>query len=110
MKLVHQRVKAGKTQTVTPLEHLELLEEGSPGGAQIIDLTELLKRSLKKPGSKATAGEDDAAVVKGETPAKKKPAAGAASEKNSKPSAKTATANARVAAAQKTAAPRRKAA
>ena len=46
MKLVEQRVKAGKTETVTPLEHLD---EDAKGGAQIIDLTELLKRSLKKP-------------------------------------------------------------
>ena len=110
MKLVHQRVKAGKTQTVVPLEHLEHLEEGSPGGAQIIDLTELLKRSLKKPGSRATEGGDEAAVASDETPAKKKPAAGAASEKSSKSSAKTATTNARVTAAQKPSARRRKAA
>ena len=46
LKLVEQRVKAGKTESVTPLEHLE---EGAATGAQIIDLTELLKRSLKKP-------------------------------------------------------------
>ena len=52
LKLVGQRVKAGKTESVTPLEHLE---EGAAGGAQIIDLTELLKRSLKPPaGSKLT--------------------------------------------------------
>ncbi len=53
MKLVEQRVKAGKTESVTPLEHLQ---EGAAGGAQIIDLTELLKRSLKTPaGSKAAS-------------------------------------------------------
>ncbi len=46
MKLVEQRVKAGKTASVTPLEPLD---EDAKGGAQIIDLTELLKRSLKKP-------------------------------------------------------------
>ena len=51
MKLVNQRVKAGKTESVTPLEHFQ---EGAAGGAQIIDLTELLKRSLKTPaGSKS---------------------------------------------------------
>ena len=49
MKLVDQRVKAGKTESVTPLEHLD---ESAAGGAQIIDLTELLKRSLKKPVEK----------------------------------------------------------
>ncbi len=86
MKLVHQRVKAGKTETVTPLEHVE--EESNQGGAKIIDLTELLKRSLKKPG----AG----------SPAKK------ATSSAAKPAAKTATRTR--SAAHKTAAPRRKAA
>ena len=52
LKLVEQRVKAGKTESVTPLEHLE---ESAAGGAQIIDLTELLKRSLKKPADSKTA-------------------------------------------------------
>ena len=46
MKLVDQRVKAGQTESVTPLEHVD---EGATGGAQIIDLTELLKRSLRRP-------------------------------------------------------------
>ncbi|MDB5891719.1 MAG: Ku protein [Polaromonas sp.] len=48
MRLVEQRVKAGQTETVTPLEDASDI---SQGGAQVIDLTELLKRSLKKPGS-----------------------------------------------------------
>ena len=52
MKLVNQRVKAGKTASVTPLEHFE---EGAAAGAQIIDLTELLKRSLKNPAGKSAA-------------------------------------------------------
>ena len=52
MKLVNQRVKAGKTESVTPLEHFE---EGAATGAQIIDLTELLKRSLKNPAGKSAA-------------------------------------------------------
>ena len=50
MKLVARRVKAGKTETVTALEPVE---GGTTGGAQIIDLTELLKRSLKKSDGKA---------------------------------------------------------
>ena len=63
LKLVEQRVKAGKTESVMPLEHLE---ESAAGGAQIIDLTELLKRSLKNPaGSKPAV----------KTVAAKKPAA-----------------------------------
>ena len=52
MKLVNQRVKAGKTESVTPLEHFE---EGAATGAKIIDLTELLKRSLKNPPGKSVA-------------------------------------------------------
>ena len=66
MKLVDQRVKAGKTETVTPLEHLE---EGDAGqnSAQIIDLTELLKRSLKKPVGKTASASD--APAKGAKPA-----------------------------------------
>ncbi len=101
MKLVHQRVKAGKTETVTPLEHVE--ESGS-GGAQIIDLTELLKRSLKKPGAKAgkaAVEEDDDESADDAAPAKKKTASAAAAKKT--------TAKSR-AAPHKSAAPRRKAA
>ena len=63
MKLVEQRVKAGKTESVTPLEHVD---EGATGGAQIIDLTELLKRSLKTPAGSKPATK---------TAAAKKPAA-----------------------------------
>ena len=59
LKLVEQRVKAGKTQSVTPLERLD---EIANGGAQIIDLTELLKRSLSKAtGSKAESPKKAAA-------------------------------------------------
>ncbi|MES2511993.1 MAG: Ku protein [Pseudomonadota bacterium] len=89
MKLVHQRVKAGKTETVTPLEHVE---ESASGGAQIIDLTELLKRSLKKPGASSSA-----------SPAKK------ATRSAAKPAAAKTAAKTR-SAAHKTSAPRRKAA
>ena len=52
MKLVDQKVKAGKTESVTPQQPHE---EARSGGAQIIDLTELLKRSLKKPGADVKA-------------------------------------------------------
>ncbi len=58
MKLVAQRVKAGKTETVSPLEHVD---EAAAGSAQVIDLTELLKRSLKKPG--ISAGEPESAAA-----------------------------------------------
>lgn len=73
MALVRQRVKAGKTETVTPLEHLD---EDGPGGAQIIDLTELLKRSLKKTaptsvGNRATRAVAKTAVAKSSAAAAK---------------------------------------
>lgn len=52
MKLVEQKVNAGKTESVTPQQPQE---DAGSGGAQIIDLTELLKRSLKKPGTEPKA-------------------------------------------------------
>ena len=54
MKLVEQRVKAGKTETVTPFENKEA---NAADGAQIIDLTELLKRSLKDSAANKPAGK-----------------------------------------------------
>ncbi len=48
------KIKAGNTESVTPLEPMET----SDGGAQILDLTELLKRSLKKPAA-GKAGQED---------------------------------------------------
>ncbi len=62
LKLVDQRVKAGNTESVTPLE---TVEEGATGGAQIIDLTELLKRSLnKKPAGSAPVASKKTAAKK----------------------------------------------
>jgi len=47
MKLVAQRVKAGKTATVSTLETNTASDSGGSGGsAEIIDLTDLLRRSL----------------------------------------------------------------
>ena len=66
MKLVDQRVKAGKTASVAPLEHVD---ESVQGSAQIIDLTELLKRSLRKPG-----GENKNQAAESTPAAKEKPA------------------------------------
>ena len=51
MKLVQAKAKAGKTEAVEPMEEAPAKE----GGAQVIDLTELLRRSL--PGGKAAAGK-----------------------------------------------------
>jgi DNA end-binding protein Ku len=57
MALVEKRAKAGKTATVTEPE-----EELPEGGADIIDLTELLKRSLKggKPPVRVSAATKEA--------------------------------------------------
>ncbi|MBX3585177.1 MAG: Ku protein [Ramlibacter sp.] len=52
MALVKRKVKAGETETVTPIEPQE---PPGAGGAQIIDLTELLQRSLRKGDGKGAA-------------------------------------------------------
>ncbi|MBJ2158614.1 non-homologous end joining protein Ku [Variovorax sp. IB41] len=85
MKIVQKKVKAGDTETVIQPE-----EEAPEESSNVIDLTELLKRSLKG-GKAAKAG----------TPASKKRGAGAAAK-----SAGTA----RKAASKKTSAKARKAA
>ena len=105
MKLVDQRVKAGKTETVTPLEDTH----ESQGSAQIIDLTELLKRSLKKPaGGKAAAEVDDDSEDADEPGGK----TGAASKIAKKPSKqpKRAAAARTSSTATKTAVPKKRAA
>jgi DNA end-binding protein Ku len=77
MKLVDQRVKAGKTASVTPLEPLD---ESVQGSAQIIDLTELLKRSLKKPGGEKKAEPAESAPATKEKPAGTKKSAATAAK------------------------------
>lgn len=61
LRLVDKKVKAGQTETVTQPEPEE--SQSSEGrGAKIIDLTELLQRSLRKGGgktAKAAADEED---------------------------------------------------
>ena len=51
MKLVETKAKAGDTETVTKLEEAP----SSHTGAEVIDLTELLKRSLQGKGAAATS-------------------------------------------------------
>ncbi len=68
MKLVHQKVKAGKTETVIQPQE-DAPEAGK--GADILDLTELLKRSLR--GGARTPATKAAAPAK--RPAAKKAAA-----------------------------------
>lgn len=67
LDLVEQKVKAGDTASVTPIEP----QEQTGASATIYDLTELLQRSLNKGG------------------ADKKPAAKTTAAKSSKPAAKT---------------------
>jgi DNA end-binding protein Ku len=56
-KLVKQKVKAGKTETVAPLEDTA----SEAGTSNVIDLTELLAKSLakRKPGTAAKSSTGD---------------------------------------------------
>jgi len=81
MKLVEAKAGAGETQAVT---RLESAPAGASGGADIIDLTELLKRSLKGGKAAAQAPEAPAAPVKAAATVKaavRKPAAKATARK-----------------------------
>lgn len=63
MKLVDKKVKAGKTETVIEPE------EEAPESSNVIDLTELLQRSLK--GGAKAAGKASSKTAAMKTPAKK---------------------------------------
>jgi DNA end-binding protein Ku len=79
MALVERKAKAGKLETVTQLEASDDSAEGAEGrGAQILDLTELLQRSLRKGGS--AAGDD--------APKPKRPPAKTAAKKPARPAGK----------------------
>ena len=86
LRLVDKKVKAGQTETVTQPEPEE--GQSSEGkGAKIIDLTELLQRSLRnKGGGKAKAAADDEDDEEEEPAPRAKPAA-----KKRKPAAKAAS-------------------
>jgi DNA end-binding protein Ku len=78
MALVKRKAKEGKLESVVQPEEGE--EPQARSGAKIIDLTELLQRSLRKGGSeapKAKAAPKTRASAK--TPARKKAAAKSAS-------------------------------
>jgi len=81
--LAAQRVKAGKTEKVAPLEDAGAVSSGG----NVVDLTELLKKSLatRKTGGDATARAPAAAAGARKTAAKKNAPARAA---KSAPSAK----------------------
>jgi DNA end-binding protein Ku len=73
MRLVDRKVAAGDTETVTQPASAE---DDGRGSAKIIDLTELLQRSLRK-GAKAVAAppeDDEEEAPAAKTAARKKPA------------------------------------
>jgi DNA end-binding protein Ku len=72
MALVEKKVKAGKTETVLQPQE----EEPGRGGAQIIDLTELLQRSLRNKGGDTGKGKAPAKAKEPRT--RTRPAATAA--------------------------------
>lgn len=86
MKMVEAKAKAGKTETVQPLE------EAPEQGAEVIDLTELLRRSLKG-GGKASSGKEAprrAAAGRSREPAEERAVAAAAPRKKAAPAKRAA--------------------
>ena len=81
--LAAQRVKAGATEKVTPLE-----EAGAAAPSNVVDLAELLKKSLatRKPGGGAKAR-----AAPTEVPARKSPARKSAPAKSAKSAASAKT-------------------
>lgn len=76
LRLVDRKVEAGKTESVTKLAPLEE-QEGARPSAKILDLTELLQRSLRKGGKAAEASEEaggEPAPSKARKPAAKRTA------------------------------------
>ena len=83
MRLVDKKVKAGQTETVTQPEPEEEQRTDEGRGAKILDLTELLQRSLRKGGGKPTKEEEEEEDAEPEPPPK-------AAAKKRKPAAKAA--------------------
>ncbi len=84
--LAARRVKAGKTEKVTPVEG----EAATPSASNVVDLTELLKRSLDtRRGATNKHLDDDAAKAPPHRAAREAPAAAKAARR---PAAKKATA------------------
>lgn len=88
MRLVDQKVEAGQTEEVTKREPVQ--EHEGRSSAKIVDLTELLQRSLRK-GGKAAAGDEEEEEPE-EKPARtaRKPAAKAVARKRA-PARKSAS-------------------
>ncbi|WP_012745660.1 Ku protein [Variovorax paradoxus] len=113
LRLVDRKVAAGQTETVTQIEP----EEGQAlesRGAKIIDLTELLQRSLRKGGGggKAAAAGEDSGDEEEEAPAATKPRSKAKPRAPGKAAAKSSSSSsaARKRSAAKSATARRRAA
>ena len=83
MKLVQSKAKAGQTEAVTKVQDAPALQ----GGADVIDLTELLKRSLQ--GNKATSSASKP-VAPRKVPAEAAPARAAARKASAKPPSRRA--------------------
>ena len=83
MKLVQSKAKAGQTEAVTKVQDAPALQ----GGADVIDLTELLKRSLQ--GNKA-ASSASKPVAPRKVPAEAAPARAAARKASAKPPSRRA--------------------
>jgi DNA end-binding protein Ku len=81
MRLVDQKVEAGQTEEVIQPEPAE---ETGKSSAKILDLTELLQRSLRKGGGKAAAAEDEKDEAEEKPTKARKPAA----KKAAKPAAR----------------------
>jgi DNA end-binding protein Ku len=117
MRLVDRKAAAGETEAVTEPEPAE--QESSGGGAKILDLTELLQRSLRKGGKAAPAraqaeeasdddeeadegGEDTAAKKKGSKATKARPRQSAAKSAGKSTGKTAASKSARAAATKST--------
>jgi DNA end-binding protein Ku len=82
MALVERKAKEGKLESVEQPEEAE--EPEARSGAKIIDLTELLQRSLRKGGGTPKAKAAPKARASAKTPARKKAAAKSASHATAK--------------------------
>jgi DNA end-binding protein Ku len=87
MRLVEHKVAAGDTEEVAPLE-----AEAAPksGSARILDLTDLLQRSLRKGGAKSAASASDEDEPAAKSGAKAEAKAGRKSPATKKTSVKAA--------------------
>jgi DNA end-binding protein Ku len=90
MKLVEAKAKAGDTETVEPLE-----EAPEAQGADVIDLTELLRRSLKGGAKAASAPAPARKTASRKKPERERAVAAAAPRKRASSSKRTSSKPAR---------------